>query len=357
MTIRLYAPGAPEGSPGLIRVGDDRIEVILDGPPRLVAGEGRPRRLLEVDVRSRHVGALKDDGRRRVVYADRFDARDLDALREREWCGIDRCGQVVIASPRLAVVVARPRGPVMSDGDGLSVAAVRGVAADDQVAGVRGATTARLTQLILEAPGRISTPTGLAEADGLAAAATSSRLLADLARLGLVSSIQRSRTHGYRLVQPTLLARWLAERTRRPHPDNTLPCYARGRDADALVDLLAAKVRSAPYSAVLTGPAAAAVEGASVTTSLVTAPVRVEPDHSLAAVVSDFGLTRVSSGANVLLIKDVGRVGTLHHRLVDGVPIAGVVRTWLDLRSEPRGADAGELYFDHIVGPAIGSSL
>jgi hypothetical protein len=354
--IRLYAPASPEETSRLVRIDDDRVEVIRDKPARLVAGRGRPRTLVEVDVGSRRVDTLKHETAARLVYGDRFDADDLRALQDRQWCGIDHAGQLVVTSPDLTVVVIRPRAQPSGLHGGVTASNLRGVDAADDTAGIRGATTARLAQLLLEAPGATWGPTKLAAADGLAAPATASRLLAELAHLGLVTSINKSRTHDYRLVQTKLFADWLAEQTRPPHPGMTLSCYARFRDAAALLDHLSTKVRSVPYSAVLTGSAAALIEGVPLTTSLTTALVRVDPDRPLSTVWEDFEVTPVSNGANVRLIKDVGRVATRHPRTVNGIPLAGIVRTWLDVRSEPRGADAADLYWDQIVEPNIGTS-
>jgi hypothetical protein len=352
---RLYAPGAPDAAPRRIAVDDDEIEVIRDGPPRLTMGRGRPRNLTEIDINAHRVSALRDLDRSLLVYADRFRPEDVDALRRADACGIDRTGQLVLGGRELSVVVARAATTPERAAE-TTAATLRGIDALEDTAGIRGLATGRLTQLLLETPGRTWRPGDLSGADGLAAPATASRLLAELARLGLVTSLGRGRSHDYRVTQPTLLADWLAERTRPPHPDVTLSCYARVRDIEALIDYLARRIHRVGYAAALSGGAAAHVEGVTVTSSLQRAMVRVDPGQLPGDVFEDFGVTPVSRGANVRFVKDVGHVGTLHPRIVNGIALSGVVRTWLDLRSEPRGHDAAELYWTERVAAEIGSA-
>lgn len=352
MRYRLYAPGLPLEF-GIVRVGDDVIEIVDDGPARLVSPPGRPLSLRTVDVGAHAV----DDtvtGSQLLVYADRFDRNDIAALRNRGWSGIDRAGQLVVSTKDMALVVERPNTAARSADDD-SIALLRGRSITGATLGIKGTATARLTQLLLENPGRTWRATALAMADGRATVATASRLLDDLRRLGLctiTSEQQRSRWH--RVVNPQLLLQWLADRTPPTDRRLVLQGYVRARDPETLVRLLARRIRSSSTEAVFTGAAATLIDSTSVFTSVPLMSVRVAPHYSLTDAADELGIDPERRGANIRLVSDRGWLATNHPRQVDDVPLAGVVRTWLDLRQERRGRDAAALYYDRVVAKEIG---
>lgn len=347
--VRVHRLTVPEPFPGPVEltVGDDVVQVVSGADERtavLVSGTGRPAKLDVVDVGAARVAVLPA-APRRLVLADRFDQADLELLRTHKWCGIDRSGQVFVAARDLSVTVERADGRVAAD-EQPSLARLKGRAAEKDAAGVRGAVTARLTQLLLEKPGRSWRPSDLAAEDGHATIATASRLLAELRRLGLCTMKQDRQSRHYSVVDAGLLLRWLAERTPPLDRRALLDGYLRVESADKLLDRV---VDWLPQGAVLTGSAAAYVETRSVTTGLPVVTVRVDPTYGLERAAAGLRLQTVGRGGNVRLISDRGYVGTNSPREVRRIPLAGVVRTWLDLRQEPRGEDAAALYYDKVL--------
>lgn len=343
---RLTVP-EPFAGPVEVTVGDDVVRVVAGADDRnavLVSGAGRPAKLDVVDIGSARVAVLPP-APRRLVLADRFDSADLDHLRSHQWCGIDRSGQVFVAARDLSITVERAHNR-SAGSEEPSVARLKGRAAEKDAAGVRGAVTARLTQLLLEEPRRSWRPSDLAAEDGRATIATASRLLAELRRLGLCTMRQDRQSRHYLVLDAELLLRWLAERTPPPDRRAWLDGYVRVESVDKLLDHVIDRL---PPGAVLTGSAAAYVETRSVTTGLPVVTVRVDPTYGLERAAAGLRLQTVGRGGNVRLISDRGYLGTSRSREVRRIPLAGVVRTWLDVRQEPRGEDAAALYYDKVL--------
>jgi hypothetical protein len=347
---RLFAPDAP-AHPGAVRVDGDTVEILDGSEARLVAGRGRPRKLVVVDVGGRPVANLPAQHPPSLVYADRFSLDDIAELRRRHWCGIDRSGQVVVVSPSLTISVERPGlRPAGTERD--TVPKLRGRSLETGTAGVRGLATARLTQLLLESPGRAWRPTDLARVDARSTVATASRLLAELRRLGLLAVRVERQSKWYSVLDPMLLLRWLADRTPALDRRSVLDGYIRTRSFDGLVDRILSRLGPLEGRAVFTGSAAATLDSRRLTTSIPFVALRIDPAYELAAAAADLALAVGGPSPNVRLLRDAGYVGLTGRRLERGVPLAGVVRTWLDIRQERRGVDAAELYLD-VVADAI----
>jgi hypothetical protein len=323
-----------------------------------VDGPGRPRHLRIIDAGAgpvRRLGAASSS----LVYADRFDDRDLAWLRDHALQGVDRAGQLVVSARHLAIVVQRP-GAAGRAGRGRALANVRAAAVQagaPGVAAVRGPVTVRLGQHLVDHPGRRWSPTGLAAFDGDTTVATASRFLAELRRLGLVSLDRHGRHAEHTVVDPPLLLDWIADRVPRRAPRRHLG-YLRARDVEQLVAALAVAIERAGVAAVITGAAAALVEGALTTSALPVVSVRVDTVMAgdLPSAAAALGLAPGQRGANVALIDDVGRVGTLHGRSVEGVPLASRARVWLDLRAERRGEALADLYRGEFLLPRATSA-
>jgi len=84
----------------------------------------------------------------------------------------------------------------------------------------------------------------------------------------------------------------------------------------------------------VTGTAGAAVFGALVTTAIPQVMVRIDPDVDLAAAAQALRAEPVDGGANLVLVRDLGRLG-LHQRAQIGpVAVAPAARIWLDMLGE-----------------------
>ena len=94
----------------------------------------------------------------------------------------------------------------------------------------------------------------------------------------------------------------------------------------------------------------ARVMGVSAVTALPVAMVRILPKPGLLEAAQTLGAEPAESGGNLLLVADVGEVGTRAALLNGPVAIAPEVRIWLDMLGEPRGEDAAALFREAVLG-------
>jgi hypothetical protein len=100
----------------------------------------------------------------------------------------------------------------------------------------------------------------------------------------------------------------------------------------------------------LTGSIAARLSGVQVLTTSSTW-LRIDPQVPLSHAYQVAEATPVRSGGNVVLVHDVGRLGTVAGDYPRGTePLARELRVYLDLLSEPRGESAAELYRNIVLG-------
>ncbi|MHB1910753.1 MAG: hypothetical protein ACYCTI_01705 [Acidimicrobiales bacterium] len=78
--------------------------------------------------------------------------------------------------------------------------------------------------------------------------------------------------------------------------------------------------------------------------------VRVPAKPGLLEAAQMLGAEPVDSGANLLLIADVGEVGTRGATRNGPVMVAPAVRVYLDMLGEPRGEDAAALFREAVIG-------
>jgi hypothetical protein len=100
----------------------------------------------------------------------------------------------------------------------------------------------------------------------------------------------------------------------------------------------------------ITGAAGAFLFGARVMTETPQVMVRIDPDVELSAAAEQLRAEPVDGGANLVLVRDLGRLG-VHGKAHNGpVAIAPPVRVWLDMLGEPRGEDAAALFREAVLG-------
>jgi hypothetical protein len=117
------------------------------------------------------------------------------------------------------------------------------------------------------------------------------------------------------------------------------------------VTSIADTLSSARYDWVFAGATAAAIEGVTLFTEQRPVEIRADvPDGELDRVIEDIGGESVSEAANIVLVRDVGRVGVHGARSTAQGPIAPRSRVWLDLRAGLRGDSTSALYYDLRFG-------
>jgi hypothetical protein len=78
--------------------------------------------------------------------------------------------------------------------------------------------------------------------------------------------------------------------------------------------------------------------------------VRIDPDVDLHTAAVQLQAEPVDGGANVVLVRDLGRLG-VHNSVSNGpVTIAPPVRVWLDMLGEHRGEDSAALFREAFFG-------
>jgi hypothetical protein len=78
--------------------------------------------------------------------------------------------------------------------------------------------------------------------------------------------------------------------------------------------------------------------------------LRIAPSVPLADACSRLQAEPVDTGPNVVLVRDLGKVGVHGLQFNGPVPLASPVRVWLDMLDEPRGEDAAALFREAVIG-------
>ena len=99
----------------------------------------------------------------------------------------------------------------------------------------------------------------------------------------------------------------------------------------------------------LTGSAAASLLG-SGPTNIPVSMVRIAPDRTLDEVLVALKAQRIDRGANLRLIRDVGKLGSMNGSDHDGVRVAPAARVYLDTLAEKRGQAIAEQFREVVLG-------
>lgn len=150
--------------------------------------------------------------------------------------------------------------------------------------------------------------------------------------------------------QPGLLLDWLAAQPTSRRVYEQLECVLYARTVPALLARVSRVLDSEGLAHAWTGAAGAGVLKAGPT-SVLRAALRVDPDRSLWQVAELLGAETAGGGANLVLWRDIGRVGVLGAtRSEDGLPLAPPTRIYLDLLGERRGEDTAAHFREVALG-------
>lgn len=210
-----------------------------------------------------------------------------------------------------------------------------------------GPSGVRAVQVLLES----SEPQTLAKisADAALSLAQTHAVLRLLEKAEMVRSTGTGPARRRSIIDRGALLEWIAGQApaRRREPRLDVSLYA--RRPDDLWKQIAGKLGAADVSYAITGAAAAALHRAGPTAVTLTA-VRISPDVSLDQVAAILSAERTDRGANVRLLRDTGRVGTIGAEDMAGVRVAPRVRVYLDALDERRGDDIAQHYREVILG-------
>jgi hypothetical protein len=167
---------------------------------------------------------------------------------------------------------------------------------------------------------------------------------------GLVTNSGRGPARRRRIADPGGLLDWLATVPAARRVRERLPAFLYTPNQAGPVTRLSANAFGAKLEYAITGAAGAALYGARVTTTAPQVMVRVDPDVELSVAADNLSAEPVDSGANLVLVRDLGRLG-IHAKVHNGpVAIAPPVRVWLDMLGEPRGEDAAAMFREAVLG-------
>jgi hypothetical protein len=269
-----------------------------------------------------------------MVVADRIAPHVRRALETAGCAYADATGAVHIDVPGLLLHIepSQPRGRAR-------IAAPGGV----------GVVGVRIVQVMLGEPQRDWSVAGLA-----AAAASSTgqahKVLVKLESEGLITTAGRGPARRRRITNPGELLDWLAAVPAARRVRERLPAFLYTPNPAGPVTRLSAHALETSLDYAVTGGAGAALFGARVTTATPQVMVRIDPDVDLAVAAGRLRAEPVDGGANLILVRDLGRLG-VHGKAHNGpVAVAPPVRVWLDMLGEPRGEDAAALFREAVLG-------
>lgn len=328
----------------------ERTRAILRALPRIavrggnkpvltVKGTAHPLDLLSGIAPYSHVTAplvtqLTKPGHVPMVVAERLTASARTALEDAGCSYADGTGTVHLETPGFLLHIESARRSA-----GGMIAPPRGL----------GAVAVRVVQTLLTEPGREWAVVDLVEASG-ASAGEAHNVLQRLETEGLVRTAGTGNARRRRIAQPADLLDWLARVPAARKFHSRLNAYLYAPDPESLTTRLSYYAHESEITWALTGAAGARVMGVSAVTAMPVAMVRVPPKPGLLEAAEMLGAEPVDSGANLLLVADVGQVGT--HAVMHNGPVsmAPAVRIYLDMLGEPRGEDAAALFRKTVLG-------
>jgi hypothetical protein len=328
----------------------ERTRAILRALPRITVREGK-RTALEVlgathrldllkgiapyaHVTAPLVTQLTQPGHVPMVVAERLTTSVRAALEDAGCSYADGTGTVHLEAPGFLLHIENPR-----PNGGRVIAPPRGL----------GAVAVRVIQTLLTEPERDWAVVDLVEASG-ASAGEAHKVLQRLETEGLVRTTGTGNARRRKIAQPSDLLDWLARVPAARKIHSRLHAYLYAPDPESLTTRLSYQAVQSGIMWGLTGAAGARVMGVGAVTALPVAMVRVPPKPGLLEAAKMLGAEPVESGANLLLVADVGQVGT--HAVMHNGPVAmaPAVRIYLDMLGEPRGEDAAALFREAVLG-------
>jgi hypothetical protein len=331
----------------------DRIAKILGNVPRITVRrtqQGHGKAVLEAggerydldillepttgDVLGRMILHMDQPDHLPLVVADRLTPRVRQAVETGGGGYVDRTGAVHLEVPNFLLHVEPDRRR-----------------ADEVVKpkGGMGAVGVRALQAMLTHPQETWAVTDVAKLAHVSSG-QAHNVLQRLEDEGLMTAGGQGPTRRRQIVSQTELLDWLAKvpAARKVHARK--PVYLYAPDPDRLALRVAGNADEAHLPYALTGAAGARVLGHTVVTALPTVTVRVPNRVPLHEVATLLKAEPAESGANVILLADVGNVGLddpVERGLVKAAP---PIRIWLDMLNEPRGEDSAALFREAAIG-------
>lgn len=265
------------------------------------------------------------------VIARSLSSRDRSALEERGFGYADASGRLFFRDGPVLIRVDDPtlrREPfVPTNRSGIGYAGVR------------------IVQELLADP-REAWTVSMVERSAAVSKGRASEVLQLLDQEGLTQRVGRGTETHRVIVDPNALLDWTARQPKARAAKPRLECALYARDELDAVLQASERLAHQAIGFSITGSAAARFAGARVLTS---AAARLRVDHAtpLAHACDQIGGTPVKAGGNLVLIEDIGRVGTVRGEYPsDDDRLARPARIYLDLLTEPRGESAAELFRD-----------
>ncbi len=212
-----------------------------------------------------------------------------------------------------------------------------------------GVTGVRTVQALLGEPEREWSVPALATA-AACSHGEAHRVMTRLQGEGLMTSHGRARSLRRTVTSPAELLDWLSSVPSARRIRERLDAFLYATDPAALVATLTRRASQAGLEYALTGTAAAHAFGARITSAVPVTMVRIAPATALEEACSILKAEQTDRGANLLLVRDVGRVGVHGRTQTSTALLAPPVRVWLDILDEPRGEDAAALFRESVIG-------
>jgi len=309
----------------LLRVGDFSVPLFI------VHGGLRPY----AHVTAGLLRSMAGEARLGMVVADRLAPHVRRELENAGCAYADAVGAVHIEVPGLLLHIEPSQQ--------------RGLAKIRAPAGI-GVVGVRLVQAMLSEPQRDWSVAELAKAaDGSTGQAH--KILTRLESEGLVTVTGRGPARRRRITSPGDLLDWLATVPAARRVRERLHAFMYAPDAMKLATRISTRAMQTGLIYAITGAGGAALLGARAAVSAIPEMmVRIDPDLDLHHAAELLQAEPVDGGANLMLVRDLGRLGV--HRSASNGPvlIAPPPRVWLDMLSEPRGDDAAALFREAFFG-------
>lgn len=212
-----------------------------------------------------------------------------------------------------------------------------------------GVTGVRTIQCLLERPERDWSVADLATT-AACSVGEAHRVFLRLQDEGFVTTRGQKKTLRRRVGNPGDLLDWLSTVPSARRIRERLCATLYVANPDALTTTLAYHGVQSGLEYAFTGAAAARIYGVTATSAIPVTMLRIAPDVPLDDACRKLGAEPAERGANIVLIRDDGRVG-VHGRMNNGpCPLAVRARVWLDMLDEQRGEDAAALFREGAIG-------
>jgi hypothetical protein len=167
---------------------------------------------------------------------------------------------------------------------------------------------------------------------------------------GLVTTHGRARSLRRTVPEPGDLLDWLSTAPSARRIRERMHAFLYESEPAKLAATISGRGFHANLDFAFSGAGAAHLFGAAVTTTVPITMLRIAPSVDLADACSRLQAEPVDRGPNIVLVRDLGLLGTHARQFKGPVPLAPPARVWLDMLDEPRGEDAAALFREAVIG-------